>query len=103
MPEKRILHFHRRNPHARDLQHVVVAATVAMIAVSITQKLVTGDDPVAAFGASGKFRNAPIFRERAAAADPKVTDFARRSLAAGVIHNPCVIARYGKPAASRFA
>ena len=103
MAEERILHFDRRNPHARDLQHVVGAAAVAIITVGIAQKLIAGDDPAAPFRASGKFRNPPILRERAGAAHPKVADLAHGGLGARVINNLCVIARYWKAAASRFA
>ena len=103
MPQQRVLHFHRRNPHARDFQHVVCAPAVVVITVGIAKEFVAGDHPVAALRAHRQFGNSPIFRKSARAAHPQSADFAVTHRFSRVIHNFDFVPGHRKTAATRLA
>ena len=89
MPEQRVLHFHRRNPHARDFQHVVRAPAIVVVTFGIAKEFVAGYHPITAFRARGKFGNPPVFRERARTTHPEISDLAV------TLHEPLSIAIHG--------
>src|SRR5438552_7620415 len=103
MPQQRVLHFHRRNPHSRDFQHVVRAPAIMVVALGIAKEFIAGRHPITAFRARRQFGNAPVFRERARAAHPQSADFAVTHRFSRVVHDFDFVAWHGETATARLA
>src|SRR5882762_8615530 len=98
VPQQRVLHLHRRNPHARNFQHVVRASAVVVVTVRITKELIAGHHPRSAFRACRQFGNPPILRKRARATHPEIADLAVTHRFSRVIHDLDFVTRHGKTA-----
>ena len=62
MLHKNILNFYGAYPHALDLHHVVIAAHVPVVALSIAIVFVAGADPVALNGLFRLLMLVPVIR-----------------------------------------
>lgn len=74
--EQQIFNFHRADPNAAHLEHVVGAAGEPVVAVLILIKLIAGAKPVAVDGLLGAFVTVPVSGARGVAFEPKGSDFA---------------------------
>src|SRR6267154_2022985 len=103
MSQQRVLHLHRRNPHTRNLQHVVRAPAIMVVAFGITKEFIARDHPFPAFRARRQFGNPPIFRECACAAHPQGADLAVAHRFFVLVHNFDFVPGHGKTATARPA
>ncbi|MCY1293744.1 hypothetical protein D9M70_430120 [compost metagenome] len=75
---QRGLDLERRDVDAADLEHVVAAPCIGVVAVGITQVLVAAARPFADEGVAGLVAIAPVHQRRARSLDVEVADLARR-------------------------
>src|SRR5271156_345977 len=103
MAEECVFYFAGRDPHARNLHHVIRTAAIMEVALGVASKFVAGEHPAVTLGSRGGLGDLPIFGERAVTPYPKVSHFAVGDGRARVIENFCFVAGNFLAASSRLS
>src|SRR5262249_41621036 len=84
---ERRLDFERRHPHAADLEHVVGAAAVVIVALAVAAIFIAGEGPFAGKSASAFGPLIPVTFGGGGAAHHKFADVLIGNVAALVVHD----------------
>src|SRR5439155_2334861 len=89
-----VLDLDRAHPDPTDLQHVIRAAGIPVIALGITVELVAGSDPVPFDRVLGPLVLVPVIGAGAVAFDQQVADGPVRYIIARLVDDPRLVSRH---------
>src|SRR5262249_50301717 len=92
---QRAFDFYRRDPLARDAEHVVGPAGVPEVAVVVHRVFVAGEEPAASHAIGGEVAAIPVAGGSASAGDEQIADDAAGDIGPFGIGDPDFVARDG--------